>query len=113
MTDDDTTDDRTGTDRSTLGDMTHTNPHTGEAFGATQTYDRGRTIAADGGSDPEREAEAEAAEDAEPDDVTASAEEPTAPEGDQLRDVDHTAPGDAEGANQVYERGREGRDESA
>ena len=113
MTDDDTTDDRTGTETSTLGDMTHTNPHTGEAFGATQTYDRGRTIAADGGSDPDREAEAEAAGDAERD-AADSAEEPTeAPDGEQLRDVDHTAPGDAEGANQVYERGREGRDESA
>jgi len=87
----------------TLGEVSHTNPFTGEVFGSTQTYDRGRTIAADGG-------EAGAEDDSE-------AAEGTAPDGgeprpEELRDVDHTPPGDAEGTNAVYERGHEGREEN-
>ena len=92
----------------TLGEMNHTNPFTGEACGATQTYDRGRTSAAGGGADPEREAEVA--------DETADENE-TAPDGgdaepEELRDVEHTPPGDAEGTNGVYERGHEGREEN-
>ena len=50
MTDHATDTDRRGTDdRPTLAETDHTNPHTGEVFGATQMYNRGRTIAADGG----------------------------------------------------------------
>jgi hypothetical protein len=111
----------------TLGEMNHTNPFTGEVFGSTQTYDRGRTIAADGGADPEREAEvaegtadeneAEAAPDGgEAGGRTSSehgsdgGERETEPE--ELRDVEHTPPGDAEGTNGVYERGHEGREEN-
>ncbi|PSP78309.1 hypothetical protein BRC88_11460 [Halobacteriales archaeon QS_4_69_225] len=42
--------DRRGTDdRPTLAETDHTNPYTGEVFGATQMYSRGRTVAADGG----------------------------------------------------------------
>ena len=42
--------DRRGTDdRPTLAETDHTNPYTGEVFGATQMYNRGRTVAADGG----------------------------------------------------------------
>ena len=33
----------------TLGDINHTNPYTNRTFGDTQTYDRGRLVAADGG----------------------------------------------------------------
>ena len=49
--------------RPELGDVSHTNPYTGTVFGDTQTYSRGRTVAADGGeangeSRPSSEAEA-------------------------------------------------------
>jgi hypothetical protein len=93
----------------TLGELNHTNPFTGEAFGATQTYDRGHTVAADGGeaggrpSDGDGEAGADASDDATAD------EEDDDPE--ELRDIEHTPPGDAEGTNAVYERGNEGREE--
>jgi hypothetical protein len=90
----------------TLGELSHTNPNTGQAFGATQTYDRGRTIAADGGSDPEHEA---AADGGEPD---ADVEESDVEGPEELRDVDHTPPGDSEGTHGVYERGNEGRGEN-
>ncbi|WP_276258193.1 hypothetical protein [Haloglomus litoreum] len=105
MTED--TPDETRTAPTTLGEVSHTNPFTGEVFGSTQTYDRGRTIAADGGADPEREAEVaeEAADEAAPDGGDA-------PEREELRDVEHTPPGDAEGTNGVYERGHEGREEN-
>ena len=86
--------------RRTLGGMSHTNPFTGETFGDTQTYSRGRTIAADGGSDPEREAEADPETDE---------------DGEVLRDIDHTPPKGAESANAVHARGGEAegiRDES-
>jgi hypothetical protein len=86
----------------TLGEMSHTNPHTGDAFGATQTYDRGRTIAADGG-------EAAAADGG---DAEAPPEEADEERAEQLRDVDHTPPGDSEGTHGVYERGNEGREEN-
>ena len=43
------TDRRGADDRPTLAETDHTNPYTGEVFGATQMYSRGRTVAADGG----------------------------------------------------------------
>jgi hypothetical protein len=79
--------------RRTLGGMSHTNPFTGEVFGDTQTYSRGKTVAADGGSDPEREAELADAE--------------TDEDGEVLRDIDHTPPKGAESANAVHARGGE------
>jgi hypothetical protein len=92
----------------TLGEMNHTNPFTGEVFGSTQTYDRGRTVAADGGADPEREAEV--AEESEAETAADGGERDA--ESEELRDVEHTPPGDAEGTNGVYERGHEGREEN-
>jgi hypothetical protein len=74
------------TDRRTLGEVSHTNPYTGEAFGETQTYGRGRVVAADGGEAGEDETEAEAAER----DTT-------------LKGVDHTRDG-APSANAAYDR---------
>ncbi|WP_240137507.1 hypothetical protein [Salinigranum salinum] len=67
-----------------MKDIEHTNPHTGEAFGANGgVFTRG-PAAADGGT-----------------------------EGDEMRDVEHTAP-DGDGANEVWERGpdREETDET-
>jgi hypothetical protein len=79
--------------RPTLGELSHTNPYTGDVFGDTQTYGRGRFVAADGGADPDREAGAES-------------------EGEEtLKDIDHTPPGESDGAAPVYERGNEGRED--
>jgi len=85
---------RTEGNRPTLGEMSHTNPYTDEAFGDTQTYGRGRFVAADGGADPEREADGES----------------DARDDERMRDVDHTPPDDSDGAAPVYERGHEGKD---
>jgi len=57
----------------------HTNPHTGETFGETQTYGRGR-VAADGGV---RDADT----------------------GTGLGGVSHTPPRNAPTVNVVYDRG--------
>lgn len=65
------------TDDRTLGEMNHTNPYTGDVFGETQTYGRGRIVAADGGE-----------ADAEP---------------DTIADVDHTPRENAPSANAAYD----------
>ncbi|MFC7227419.1 hypothetical protein N0B31_08395 [Salinirubellus salinus] len=77
--------------RPTLGETSHTNPFTGEVFGSTQTYDRGKTVAADGGE------------------ADAVPEEPDSDDddGEVLRDIDHTPPEGAESANAVHARGGE------
>ena len=63
-----------------MGDIEHTNPHTGEAFGANGgVFTRG-PAAADGGT-----------------------------EDDEMCDVEHEAP-DGDGANDVWERGPDERD---
>jgi hypothetical protein len=82
--------------RPTLGEMSHTNPYTDEVFGDTQTYGRGRFVAADGGADPEREP---------------GADPEGRGDGRTLQDVDHTPPEDSDGAAPAYERGHEGREE--
>lgn len=99
-----------GSTRATLADVSHTNPHTGEAFGRTQAYGRGAVVAADGGADPERVATTEAVGDQIPDETR---EDGTVVEVERLEDVDHTPPKDAESANRVHERGREGHDDAA
>ncbi|MEF8841928.1 MAG: hypothetical protein V5A62_09935 [Haloarculaceae archaeon] len=85
-------DDATEEYRPTLGETSHTNPYTDEVFGETQTYGRGRVVAADGGREADGEPEA-------------------GPDGETLQDVDHTPPGDGDGAAPVYERGHEGKED--
>jgi hypothetical protein len=76
-----------------MQDVSHTNPYTGESFGEqVQVFDRGTTVAADGGERPDADTE--------------TTDEQT------MKDVDHTPPNDSDGANRVYERGTEGRSES-
>ena len=75
-------------DTPTLGGVSHTNPYTGEPFGATGTYRRGTIFAADGG------------EDARVDDTVDSG---------RLKDVAHTPPKAADGVQAVYDRGHENR----
>ena len=86
------TDDRTEPmtrDRQTLKEMSHTNPYTGAVFGQTQTYSRGKTVAADGG-------EADAAGDP--------------ADGETLGDVDHTPADEVDGAQGSFDRGNEDTD---
>ncbi len=92
--------DRRGTDdRPTLADLSHTNPYTGEVFGATQMYSRGRTVAADGGE-----------RDADPRTNGVGTAAPGDEEEDEqdvmtMADVAHEPPGDADGAQAAYDRG--------
>ncbi|WP_254841365.1 hypothetical protein [Natronomonas marina] len=82
----------------TLGAVSHTNPYTGEAFGDTQTYDRGRTVAADGGeanAESRTSSEAKASDDEEGRNV----------DEETMEDVAHEPPGETEGAQAAYDRG--------
>ncbi|MFC7175754.1 hypothetical protein [Halosegnis marinus] len=67
------------TEDRTLGETSHTNPYTDETFGETQTYGRGRVVAADGG------------------------ERDSSPEPDTMADVDHTPRENAPSANAAYD----------
>jgi hypothetical protein len=83
-----------------MGAVSHTNPLTGQPFGESQVFARGRTVVADGG-------EADAAEDA-----TEETEDDA--EVARVSDVDHTPREGAPDASAVYERGGEGkRDDTA
>ena len=86
------------TDESTLGGVSHTNPYTGRVFGETQTYGRGKTVAADGG-------EADATEDTDP---AASESAPeSGSESETLADVPHTSSDDVDtdGPQRTFDRG--------
>jgi len=78
-----------------MGEVSHTNPTTGESFGDSQVFQRGTIAMVDGG-------EAEAAEE---DDES---------DGEPMGDVDHTPREGAPEANEAYVRGvdREGDEES-
>jgi hypothetical protein len=75
---------QTETDRQTMSDASHTNPYTGESFGETVAYSRGRVVAADGGRADANESD-----------------------GATVKDMDHTPRMNAPGAAEVYERGGE------
>jgi len=97
------TDETERTDRTdgTMAEVSHVNPHTGRPFGATAVFGRGPRIATDGGQSegpPEDAPEAGTAPDEEGDEET-------------MADVSHTPP-NGDGANRVFERGTEGRDET-
>ena len=78
-----------------MGEIDHTNPYTGESFGErVQVFDRGTTIAADGGED------------------LTDGESTDDNDAETMKDVDHEPPNESDGANRVYERGTEGRDDS-
>ena len=80
----------------TLGDINHTNPYTNRTFGDTQTYDRGRLVAADGGR-----AAPDGGEDRDAD---------RRPDDETLEDVDHTPDDDVDGAQGSFDRGEEAGD---
>ncbi len=73
-----------------MGEVSHTNPMTGESFGDSQVFQRGTVVMVDGG-------EAEDERDGDRD-------------GEPMGDVDHTPREDAPDANDAYVRGvdREG-----
>ena len=82
-------DDRRGTDETTMADVSHTHPHTGETFG--DVYRRGPAVA-DGGRDDAP-------------DANANESTNTNTGAETMCDVDHTPP-HGEGANDVWARGR-------
>ena len=98
--------------RPELGDISHTNPYTGTVFGDTQTYSRGRTVAADGG-ESRPSSEAGASDGGEANGESRPSSEAGASDGGDERDVDeevmkdvaHEPPGDADGAQAAYDRG--------
>ena len=94
--------------RPTLGDLSHSNPQTGEQFGDAMVYRRGPAVAADGGDPGAPPAETETDAEAETDAAGPEADA----DGTRLEDVDHTPPRDAEDVNRVHERGGEGRTEN-
>jgi len=69
-------------DQKTLSEISHTNPYTDRPFGETQTYSRGRTIAADGGET-----------------------EPHARDDETLADIEHTSPDGGDGTQRTFDRG--------
>ena len=85
------------TSKQTLGEVSHTHPHTKRSFGANFTFARGGAVAADGGR-PDVVPEGDGAETTKNDDESAT-----------LGDVAHVPP-DGHGANPVFERGFEGHD---
>ncbi|WP_256297488.1 hypothetical protein [Haloarchaeobius salinus] len=96
---------------STMANVSHTNPHTGESMG--QVFEHGVTIVADGGRDPAREDEqraepfdAEPEEDDQPESNEATDEDESDDDRDVMADVRHRTTEDA-AANRVFERGGE------
>ena len=86
----------------TMGGVSHTNPETGESFGDSQVYTRGRVAIVDGGT-AESEAEREPEE--------AESEAATREDGEEpMGEIDHTPREGAPDASEVYERGGEGKE---
>nr|WP_267625355.1 hypothetical protein [Halobium salinum] len=80
-----------------MGEVSHTNPQTGETF--TTVYTRGPAVA-DGGTAPNGRGTADGGAVPERDD------EEDAGDGQRMKDVEHTAPNGDE-PNEVWERGDE------
>ncbi|MEF8853224.1 MAG: hypothetical protein V5A28_12545 [Haloarculaceae archaeon] len=78
--------------KATMGEFSHSNPYTGETFGDEMAFERGPTMAADGGrAGPEAD----------------DADEQT------MEDVDHEHPhDDADEANRVFARGHDDGEDS-
>jgi hypothetical protein len=130
---DDTDDVRTSTvtesaPKAEMGEFTHANPYTGRTFGEV-AFDRGPTVAADGGerdevpgtpSEPDgvsdadvdsvSDSDVDGVTDADVDDVTDV--DPATEDGRQtMRDVDHEHPyAEADEANRVFRRGHDDED---
>ncbi|MDR9381346.1 MAG: hypothetical protein RI560_06705 [Natronomonas sp.] len=68
-------------DSQTLEEISHTNPYTGQVFGETQTYGRGKVVAADGGKADSSD------------------------ESETLADVPHTTAEGTDGVQRTFDRG--------
>ena len=93
--------------RPELGDVSHTNPYTEQVFGDTQTYGRGRAVAADGGeaNSESRPSSEHGSDGGERDAAEADDEESRDVDEETMEDVAHEPPGDADGAQAAYDRG--------
>ncbi|WP_433633821.1 hypothetical protein [Halomicrococcus sp. NG-SE-24] len=92
---------RRRTDGETMADVSHTHPYADRGT-VNRPFERGPTIAADGGRRGAAERpsnERASAEDAD--------EESSGVDDETMADVDHTPPGDAPSADGVFERGNE------
>ena len=87
-------------DEATLGEVSHTNPYTGKVFGETQTYKRGKTIAADGG-------EADATEETDAVEPESEPKSGSKSNSETLADVPHTVSDDVDtdGPQRTFDRG--------
>jgi|AntRauTorcE11898_2_1112593.scaffolds.fasta_scaffold22121_2 hypothetical protein len=93
-----TTDDRPNrreTTQRTMGEVTHTNPKTGETFGDSRVFERGKVAIVDGGT-------AKAADEAEATD----GDETEDGEEEAMGDIDHTPRENAPSTKAVYTRGK-------
>ncbi|MGQ3719724.1 hypothetical protein [Natrialba aegyptia] len=90
---------RNRADTKAMGEVSHTNPYTGETAG--RLFNRGPIVAADGGrpaaTDPE----------------SRSRRSSTGDSTETMRDISHTPPNDSDDANRVFERGRADADADA
>ena len=80
----------------TMGNVSHTNPYTGETVG--RLFSRGPTVVTDGGERVSSESRS---------DGNPAATDPQHSSDETMKTVDHTPPHGAEDANDVFERGRE------
>jgi hypothetical protein len=87
--------------RTEMKAVDHTHPDTDRPFGEAVVFERGPTVAADGGTRT-TEDEHRTVEEEEADRDT---------DEEQMKDVDHEPPDETE-SNRVFERGREGRDDT-
>ncbi|ELZ03108.1 hypothetical protein [Natrialba asiatica] len=90
---------RNRADTKAMGEVSHTNPYTGETAG--RLFNRGPIVAADGGrpaaTDPESRSRRGSAGDS----------------TETMRDISHTPPNDSDDANRVFERGQADADTDA
>ena len=101
--------------RQTLGDVSHTHPYTGTVFGDTQTYARGKVIAADGGAAKAVDRPSSSDGVPAPDGGEATDEEEDAPRDvseETLKDVDHKPDSEVDATQDTFVRGHEGAEES-
>ncbi|MBP1987271.1 hypothetical protein [Halolamina salifodinae] len=100
-----TTDDRENrreTSQRTMGGVNHTNPMTGETFGDSQVFERGKVAVVDGGTS-DRHPSADGGEAGE----AANGADEDDHDDEPMGEIDHTPREDAPSAEAVYTRGEE------
>ena len=94
----------------TLGDVSHTHPYTGTVFGDTQTYARGKVIAADGGTANavDRPTSSDGVPAPDGGEATDEEDSPRDVSEETLKDVDHKPGSDVDATQDTFDRGNEG-----